>query len=227
MVRPDFRHSQDPRMTRRFHLALWLLVGLFAAAAGRAQAHPHVWVTVKSEVVYAADGTVTGVQHAWTFDDMFSAFATQGLESKKKGQFTREELQPLAEVNVTSLKDFDFFTNAKTDGKKAAFSDPVDYYLEFKDNVLTLHFMLPLKTPVKAKHLQLDIYDPTYFVDFSFDEKDPVALKGAPAACKLAVARPNDPTTQGKQVGEAFFNSLTSSSDYGAQFANKIAVTCP
>jgi len=214
-------------MARRSHLALWLLVGLFAVAAGRAQAHPHVWVTVKSEVVYAADGSVTGVQHAWTFDDMFSAFATQGLESKKKGEFTREELKPLAEVNVTSLKDFDFFTNAKADGKKAAFNDPVDYYLEFKDNVLTLHFLLPLKTPVKAKHLQLDIYDPTYFVDFSFAEKDPVALKGAPATCKFAVARPNDPASQGRQVGEAFFNSLTSSSDYGAQFANKIAVTCP
>ena len=107
------------------------------------------------------------------------------------------------------------------------FTDPVDYYLEYKDDVLTLNFMLPLKTPAKVKRLQLDIYDPTYFVDFTFAEKDPVALAGAPAACKLAVARPNDPTTPGRQVGEAFFNSLTSSSDYGAQFANKIAVTCP
>jgi len=196
------------------------------AAAGAASAHPHVWVTVKSEVVYAPDGSVVGVQHAWTFDDMFSAFATQGLESKKKGEFTREELKPLAEVNVTSLKEFDFFTVARADGKKQVFVEPKDYWLEYKDNVLTLNFMLPLKTPVKAKTLQLDIYDPTYFVDFTFDEKDAVVLKGAPANCKLAVARPNDPGA-GKQVGEAFFNSLTSGSDYGAQFANKIAVTCP
>jgi ABC-type uncharacterized transport system substrate-binding protein len=211
-------------MAERFRrLVFSALTCLFAG--GEAIAHPHVWVTMKSEVVYAADGTVTGVRHAWTFDDMFSAFATQGIESKKKGAFTREELAPLAEVNVSSLKEFDFFTNAKADGKKAAFNDPVDYHLEYKDNLLTLNFTLPLKTPVKAKRLQLDIYDPTYFVDFTFAEKDPVALAGAPAACKLAVARPNDP--QGRQVGEAFFNSLTSSSDYGAQFANKIAVTCP
>jgi ABC-type uncharacterized transport system substrate-binding protein len=215
-------------MTNRLrHLVFSALACLFAVAGGEAVAHPHVWVTMKSEVVYAADGTVTGVRHAWTFDDMFSAFATQGIESKKKGAFTREELAPLAEVNVTSLKEFDFFTQGKADGKKAVFTDPVDYYLEYKDNVLTLNFMLPLKTPAKVKRLQLDIYDPTYFVDFTFAEKDPVALAGAPAACKLAVARPNDPTTQGRQVGEAFFNSLTSSSDYGAQFANKIAVTCP
>ena len=53
---------------------------------GRAQAHPHVWVTMKSEVVYAPDGTATGVRHAWTFDDMFSTFATQGLAEQGKGQ---------------------------------------------------------------------------------------------------------------------------------------------
>ena len=60
----------------------------------------------------------TGVRHAWTFDDMFSTFATQGLESKKKGGFTRDELQPLAEVNVTSLKEFEYFSYAKANGKK-------------------------------------------------------------------------------------------------------------
>ena len=72
--------------------------------------------------------------------------------------------------------------------------------------MLTLNFVLPLKAAVKAKSLQLEIYDPSYFVDFTFGEKDPVALKGAPASCKLAGA-PNDPA-QGRQVGEAFFNSL-------------------
>jgi ABC-type uncharacterized transport system substrate-binding protein len=212
---------------RRHRLVPLLLAALFVAAGSRAEAHPHVWVTMKSEVVYAADGSVTGVRHAWTFDDMFSAFATQGLEAKKKGEFTREELAPLAEVNVTSLKEFDFFTHAKADGKKTAFAEPTDYYLDYKDNLLTLNFILPLKTPVKSKSLQLDVYDPTYFVDFSFAEKEPVALKGAPSTCKLAVLRPNESAADGRQVGEGFFNSLTSSQNYGAQFANKISVTCP
>jgi ABC-type uncharacterized transport system substrate-binding protein len=214
-------------MINRRHRLVILLLASLCVAGGRAEAHPHVWVTVKSEVVYAADGSVTGVRHAWTFDDMFSAFATQGLDAKKKGEFTREELAPLAEVNVTSLKEFDFFTYAKADGKKTPFAEPRDYYLDYKDNVLTLNFILPLKTPVKSKSLQLDIYDPTYFVDFSFAEKEPVALKGAPSACKLAVLRPNEASGDGRQVGEGFFNSLTSSNNYGAQFASKISVTCP
>jgi len=67
-------------MTRLLHCLVFAALALFAASA--AQAHPHVWVTMKSELVYAGDGSVTGVRHAWTFDDMFSTFATQGLESK-------------------------------------------------------------------------------------------------------------------------------------------------
>ena len=139
------------------------LAALAFCLAAPAYAHPHVWVTMKSELVYAPDGSVTGVRHAWTFDDMFSVFATQGLESKEKGKFTREELAPLAQVNVKSLKEYDYFTIAHANGKKAELNPPVDYWLEFTDGLLTLHFTLPFKTPVKAQGLEVEMYDPTWF----------------------------------------------------------------
>jgi ABC-type uncharacterized transport system substrate-binding protein len=206
------------------------LAGLLAAG-GAALAHPHVWVTMQGELVYAPDGSVTGVRYNWTFDDMFSAFATQGIEPKKPGVFTRQDLDSLAKENVSSLKEFDYFTFAKANGKKIEMKDPTDYYLDYntKDTVLTLHFTLPLKTPVKAKELNVEIYDPEYFVDFSFkDVKEPIALVGAPATCKLSVARPKELTVPpGQQLGEAFFNQLSASDNWGAQFANKILVKCP
>ena len=70
------------------------------AATAPVTAHPHVWVTMVEELLYAPDGSITGIRHRWTFDDMFSAFATQGIEQKTKGTFTRQELAPLAKVNV-------------------------------------------------------------------------------------------------------------------------------
>src|SRR3954447_11734277 len=118
-----------------------------------ARAHPHVWVTASSELIYAADGSITGVRHAWSFDDMFSTYALQGMETKTKGVYTRQELAPLAQTNVESLKEFGFFTFAKAEGKKQKFLDPVDYYLEYKDAVLVLHFTLPFKEPFKTPQL--------------------------------------------------------------------------
>jgi ABC-type uncharacterized transport system substrate-binding protein len=200
----------------------------FIVQSQSASAHPHVWVTMKSEIVYDDKGQATGVRHAWTFDDMFSAFATQGLESKVKGVFTREELAPLAEVNVTSLKEYDYFTFAKSGGRKAELSDATDYWLEYKDATLTLHFTLPFKTPLAAKTLDLEIYDPTYFVDFSFADGDPASLAGAPAGCNLVVGKPQQLTAEmARRLAEIPPDQQIPENSYGAQFANRISVKCP
>lgn len=210
---------------------MFALAGLMAAGTA-ASAHPHVWVTMKAELIYAKDGSVTGVHHAWTFDDMFSVFATQGIDSKKKGEFTREELHPLAQTNVESLKDFDYFTYAKSNGKKVEFAEPLgDYYLDYdpKDTVLTLHFTMPFKAPVKTKDLVIEIFDPSYFVDFAFVQKNPAALVGAPAACKMTTAGPQEmDAAMAQRLAEMPVDAqLDPTSWLGSQFANRIMVKCP
>ena len=218
-------------MIHRLFFSLAAALAALAMTAAAASAHPHVWVTIKSELVFAPDGSVTGVRHAWTFDDMFSVFATQGLEAKTKGEFTREELAPLAEVNVTSLKEYDYFTYAKANGKKLEFNDPAaGYYLDYdkKETVLTLHFLLPLKQPVKAKDLTLEVYDREFFVDFSFAEKDPAKLVGAPAQCKLTVGKPQEMNAAlAQQLSQLGPNQRDSSLTIGTEYANKILVKCP
>jgi ABC-type uncharacterized transport system substrate-binding protein len=218
-------------MIHRLFSSFAAALAALAMTAAAASAHPHVWVTMKSELVFAPDGSVTGVRHAWTFDDMFSVFATQGLEAKTKGEFTREELAPLAEVNVTSLKEYDYFTYAKANGKKLEFNDPAaGYYLDYdkKETVLTLHFLLPLKQPVKPKDLTLEVYDREFFVDFSFAEKDPAKLVGAPAQCKLTVGKPQEMNAAlAQQLSQLGPNQRDSSLTIGAEYANKILVKCP
>ena len=207
-------------------LALLLFAGALALGSGAAQAHPHVWITATSELIYAPDGSITGVRHAWTFDDMFSTYALQGIETKVKGVYSREELAPLAQTNVESLKEFKFFTFAKADGKKEKFQEPIDYFLEYKDSVLTLHFTLLLKAPVKPKQLALEVFDPSYFIDFQFAEKNPITLAGAPAACQMKLQRPNDGSANAQRLSENNFAN-GDNSNYGAMFANKISVDCP
>jgi ABC-type uncharacterized transport system substrate-binding protein len=210
-----------PRILKALALAALAWPLMLSAAL----AHPHVYVTMKSEIVYDAEGRMTGIRHHWTFDDMFSSYATQGLEQKQKGVFTREELQPLAEVNITSMKEYDFFTEGKMNGKKVEFETPKDYFLELKDQLLTLHFTLPLKEPVQTKSIDLEIYDPLYFVAFEFDEKDPITLKDAPPSCKLNTVKLGD-GTQAKSLSESIFARPDPNNPFGAQFANKIAIKC-
>ena len=83
-----------------------------------ARAHPHVFVAVKTIVLFGPDGKISGVRHSWTFDDMYSAFATQGLGGKS-GKPSEGELTELAKVNVEQLEDASFFTFARAGGRRS------------------------------------------------------------------------------------------------------------
>lgn len=209
-----------------------LIAGSVSLIAAAANAHPHVWVTMSTELLYTPDGSVSGVRQAWTFDDMYSAFATTGIQAKTQGQFTRAELAPLAQENVESLKDYDYFTFAKVDGKrqKDVFNPPVNYWLDYdpKETVLTLHFTLPFRQPVKTKQLTIEIYDPEFFIDFGFVEKNPVRLIGAPLQCTVTNDKPSDSNfpIAFQRLNKSFVPS-EANIGMGMNFANKISVTCP
>jgi ABC-type uncharacterized transport system substrate-binding protein len=216
-----------------FHrtVAVVAILAGFVMTANSASAHPHVWVSMHSELIYRPDGAVTAVRHAWTFDDMFSAFATTGLV-KANGTLTRETLQPLAKVNIDSLKEYGYFTYAKVNGRrqKNAFGAPIDYWLEYdpKATVLTLRFTLPFRKPIRTKSLEVDVYDPEFFVDFAFAKDKPVTLVGAPAQCRLSTGKPPDNNFPPLffKLGQALMTS-EANIGMGANFANKISVQCP
>jgi nickel/cobalt transporter (NicO) family protein len=216
-------------MIRRLCLCLFVCLAAFAGFPERAHAHPHVWVTVKSTVEYE-NGLPAAVHHVWRFDDMFSAFAVQGLDANGDGKLSREELADLAEVNVQSLGEFDFFTFAKSGGEDASFQPPRDYWLEHDGTALTLHFTLPVASaPAAARDgLRVEVYDPTFFVAFAFAEKGAAALRGAPDTCRIEAKAPDvsAQTNADEPLSEDFFNQLSAGSDFGEQFANVLTVRC-
>lgn len=159
--------------------------------SGPALAHPHVWVSAQSTVLFDA-AQMTRVRHVWTFDEVFSAFAIQGLDANGDGIYSREELQELAQVNVTSLEEFDFFTFAHHGDTELTFSEPVNYWLVYDGGQLTLHFDLPLAAPVRvSEELVVDVYDSTFFVDFGFADQQPALVQGN-ESCAAKIVRPQD-----------------------------------
>jgi ABC-type uncharacterized transport system substrate-binding protein len=208
-----------------FALAVVASLGL----APPALAHPHVWVTAKAELVYGPDGKVTAVRHTWTFDPAYSAFVTQGLDKNNDGTLTADELQELAKTNTDSLAEFDYFTHLKANGAKQGFDAPREPKMGFENGAATLSFHLPLKKPASNKMLALEVYDPTFFVDFAMaDGEDAVRLANAPRGCATTVTRPKPvDTAQQQRLSEAFFQALTASAEYGASQANKVIVACP
>ena len=214
---------------------LWWIYALFGTVIGlclngsKAVAHPHVQVEASASLLFSGTGQVIGLQHHWQFDEAYSAFAVQGLDANGDGKISRAELADLAKENTESLSEFDYFTKLKIDGKKLDFANPVDYWLEYDNGKLTLHFTLPLKVPAKiARTSGIELYDPTYFVAFTFREGDQAfSLKSGPSGCVATITRPKAPTQTSQNLSESFFNTLSAKGDFGAQYANRVLVACP
>ena len=235
-----------PKAAPHFSLALRGLAFAAGLACVPALAHPHVWVTSKAEVDYET-GAVTAIRHAWTFDAAYTAFVVQGLDTNGDGKVSPEELAGLAAENTANLAEFGYFTKLKIAGKDQAFAEPAEPRMSVEDGKLTLRFRLPLKAATAQGKgiLALEVYDPTFFVSFSLAETpDAARLANAPAGCAATVNRPkteppkeaskeaskdaSKPGDAGKPgMTEAFFEALTSASNYGVQFANRILVACP
>ena len=219
------RQNCDGTM-KRLISALSLLV----AASSPVLAHPHVFVSVVSEVLFGSDGKISGVRHHWKFDDMYSAFVTANLGENGKDP-TPEQMLPIAKTNAESLKEFDFFTYGKMNGKTEKFKDAIDYSMSYdgKDQTVTLHFTLPLETPaVNNKLFVFQVYDPSYFVAFELEKKDPVKLVDAPKGCSISASRPSAlSAADQKRLADAAGTNDSPGDDIGMKLSDRTIVACP
>lgn len=215
------------RVTRM--LALAAVSGIVMQAS--AWAHPHVWVTARTELVFNGP-VLESVRHVWQFDVAFTSFAIQGLDLDEDGKLSKEELQPLAKVNVESLKEFDFFTFVEGGDFEAEFIDPKEYWLDFNNGLLTLFYTLPLKTPVGPgpKGMVVEVYDPSFFVAFEMVKEDPVIVSNLPDSCKMVFAKPEELQSD---VAAALAQIPSSVKDLPQEFmnvtetrANTATITC-
>jgi ABC-type uncharacterized transport system substrate-binding protein len=186
---------------------------------------------VRSEILLNPDRQIVGIRHDWTFDEFYSAMAQQGLDTNGDGVLSAEELKPVAEANIKPLKDFDYFTFVHVgDGDKLPLKPPENYWLDSDKGILTLHLTLPLEKPVDVRdqEVQVDVYDPTFFVAFGFATESPVKLSGdSIKGCTAEIKTPDPKAGKGAQaLSEAFFSQLGPNSNFGAQFAQTVTVKC-
>jgi ABC-type uncharacterized transport system substrate-binding protein len=212
----------------RFKLLATLGLIFLAAllSPGRsAFAHPHVWVTVETEVDFGPNKEIVGFKHKWTFDEFYTQFAVEGLDTNNDGVYSEEELKPLAQTNVEALKEFEYFTFPFVGKDKVALKEPVEYRLEYKDKLLTLYFTLPLATPVpqnNVKDFAFSVYDPGMYVALTFNKKAPVKIASTnPLQCNAHVGD-RSPAKEASmaQLGE------NPSSNAGSEFAERVTISC-
>ncbi len=204
-----------------------------ACLATPAFAHPHVWIEMRSDVVFDANGLITAVNVEWTFDDGYTQMALDGLDTDGDGVYSQEEIAPLTKENMASLKDYEYFTVMRVNGAKQEFGEVKEFGQIWSNDKLSLHFQVPLKTPVdpRAGEFVVKVYDPDFFIAIDYVKDDPVSILGtAPDPCRLELKPvPSDAELEQTRLmlstkGQEW--QPENNEDFGAMFAQAVSIQC-
>jgi ABC-type nickel/cobalt efflux system permease component RcnA/ABC-type uncharacterized transport system substrate-binding protein len=165
-------------------------LGVLAVVAP-AVAHPHIFIDAKVTVVFDDAGNIAGLRNDWTFDKAFSVWMIQGLDTNNDRETSPDEMQSLADENMTGLADFNFYTFAGSQDDLVEFTPAGDQRMAFANEQTTLSFSLAATEarPVDGV-FELGIYDPEYYVAITVDDANDVVLENAPAACGVSLKPP-------------------------------------
>jgi ABC-type uncharacterized transport system substrate-binding protein len=207
----------------------WIVfAALLAVSPGRVVAHPHVWIDAVAEMLFDERQALTGLRVYWAFDELYSAYAVEGLDANGNGELERAELAPLAAENIRNLKDFSYFTYLEVDGQNPDYGDVTDFGMRYVNGRLAMWFVVPLAEPVdpRAHEVAFALYDPTYYISIELADKGPVRVSGEmPDACGHRIVD-TETRSESLSLSETFFESLDSSSNFGVNLAQWVRLTC-
>ncbi len=247
------------------YLTTFCILLVFLLPCGQVAAHPHMFVQARAELVFDDDGYLIHIRHKWLFDDLYTAYAVQGLDFNQDGLSEEDELAELAKINIQGLSEYGYFTFGDDSQTEIDFSQPFapsikmikvpfdDYWLISEEDkqaiaeeiaggsgqpdtrpvlLMELSFSLPLKEKVKAdKPITLDVYDPTYYIDFKWSKTDmAVTLNNAPGNCSVELAHPPELSgqiaAQLATIGAEQRNLPEDLQSYTSALVNQVIVSC-
>jgi ABC-type uncharacterized transport system substrate-binding protein len=199
---------------------------LMLAASAPAKAHPHAWIDIRSGLVFDETGHIVAIEEEWFFDTLYSAVIQEELGSD--GRPIEDLLDELAQINLTSLAAYDYFTTMLADGSDVAVGEVVDYATGMREGRLWLKFWVPLTVPVDphAQAVSYAIYDPSYYIEMVHMKGEPIMLSGERTEGCTALAVAAEPTFDAVALAAALDQTQTGPADLGALFAEWVEVRC-
>jgi ABC-type uncharacterized transport system substrate-binding protein len=210
----------------------WAILGVLIAGAGPVQAHPHVWIDTRIEVVINDRNEATGLWISWTYDDLFSLYilGDMGLDQDWDGKLTPEEEATLAGFDMNWEEGYAGDTHALKGGVDLALSRPKDWSALYAGGKITSTHFRSFDAPIAlgAEPLIVQAYDPGYYTAYVI-AFDPVLSGGT--GC-LAEAYAPDLAAADEKMKQAlaeFTPDVNLEDEFpaiGRNYAEEVRVTC-
>ncbi|CBG89223.1 DUF1007 family protein [Citrobacter rodentium] len=209
-------------LVKRSTLLLLLVSMTFTAGA-----HPHSFIRLKTEVISENDRLVA-LKMRWTMDELTSADLLYDAGDAKPGSEVWKKLAAEVMANVLGQH---YFTEMWHNGQRVKFKNrPAEYGMAREALQAVLTFTLPLAEPqpLSGQTFTFSTFDPSYYVDMSYEEDRDAALSPAmKKQCDIALHTPT-PSEESLSFARSLDKEDAPPEDMelGKQFAQKVTVTC-
>jgi ABC-type uncharacterized transport system substrate-binding protein len=208
------------------------VLALFAATcfSPAVQAHPHVFVEARVEVLMNEQDEIEALRHEWKFDPTFSGDILAQNDADGDGLLAGTELETAAANSMLWVDAYAYFTRLSVGTQSLKFLPPSDPIIRFDEGRAKLTFTLPVSDSVAGQSVAIDIFDPEYYFAFEFSAESPFQVV-ASTRCK-ANLRPKDaidPATAIALRGMAALRGGTADprlADPAAGFPTRILLSC-
>ncbi|MDI6743342.1 MAG: DUF1007 family protein [Smithella sp.] len=160
---------------------LLIAVGLLMAVVQMSHAHPHVFIDVRVDVQFSADG-LSGIQVEWVFDAMFGSSLIADYDRNKNGRFDAGEIAHIEKEAFSNLVNFNYFTYIIDGGKRRDISQVSDFKASIFGKTVKYAFFIPLEysyDKIDGDRF-IGFFDKTNYCDFQFNAARPFSVSAPP-----------------------------------------------
>ena len=188
--------------------------------------HPHMWIDLKSEIVFNKEAYIAGIYQEWLFDDFYSVALLEDAAQHPDGveQGLRTEISQI----LAGLHSWNYFTQIMVGTNEVQAKQVQQFETELRGNRVWLSFTTQLETPASptTEAFSYSIFDPTYYIEMYHFDDAIVALRGSsPKGCKSEIQQA-DPSSEAIALSQSPVLDAQPDVSVGELFAETVAVVC-
>lgn len=203
---------------------------LLLLASNIALAHPHNWISLKTEFILNDKNQLSEIKQHWEFDAIYSMITSANL----KNAYDNEEmgLALMADQMQLNLERQNFFSNLIIDGKEVKLPVPNGSKLDLESkppiSVMTYHLNFRFKSPIDITDHKLvwSVFDPTYYIAMNHKSVEDIIISGGNSAeCGKELVTPT-PSAETQAYANSLDKSQRDSDGLGNQFSERAIIQC-
>jgi len=163
----------------KYRIILVFLLFFIISCFSVVYSHPHGWFEVKTAFVLS-DQKITEIQTEWTVDEFNSMINIEDIDINKNNKIEANEKilfkERIQSFFLENMKKKDYFSFVRINENLYTAYKISNFLASVKSGRIVLTFTIKFNKPIdpRISKMSVSFYDPSYYYDVYFAEKNPV-----------------------------------------------------